>query len=312
MAESSDSLSVLVVDEEPLILVFLARILDRNGMRALLARNPRKALEIAQRRHVPIDLILTDWVLKDVDKKNATVSELKGPELVTQLREIRPALPVLYMSAQLDSDGIRICLMNGRFEDEEKFDTGSLIGSIRQASTAPALIEEALVCQKTPIEREGVIAKYLSRTLDSNGVEEFEGHYLGCDECFDELRVSEGLAAELRASNLIRRQTGDVSVLQFKANVELTHSARELAELRRQVFEQGDSRVIIDLRRVTRIDSTGLGQLMSCYSHLVKNRGALRVLNPTPEVEKLLKMTGISTLIPAYHDEQEAVSSFHS
>lgn len=157
-----------------------------------------------------------------------------------------------------------------------------------------------------------MIAKYLSRTLDSGAVEEFEGHYLGCDECFDELRVSELIAEDLRSSRLAWKQTDGVSVLQFKANAELTHSAQELEELRREVLEQSDSRVIIDMSRVTRIDSAGLGQLMSCYSHLVRNHGTLKVLNPAPEVMKLLDMTGISTLIPAFHDEQEAVRSFNN
>ena len=89
-------------------------------------------------------------------------------------------------------------------------------------------------------------------------------------------------------------------MLRFKANAELTHSAQELDELRREVLEQSDSRVIIDLSRVTRIDSAGLGQLMSCYSHLVKNRGALKVLNPAPEIRKLLDMTGLSTADPDF------------
>jgi anti-sigma B factor antagonist len=66
------------------------------------------------------------------------------------------------------------------------------------------------------------------------------------------------------------------------------------------------------LGRVTRIDSAGLGQLMSCYSHLVKNRGVLKMMNPAPEIQKLLDMTGLSTLIPTFHDEQEAVSSFEN
>jgi anti-anti-sigma factor len=171
-------------------------------------------------------------------------------------------------------------------------------------------MDEGMVCKREPIEREQVIAKYLSRSLDAEGVEEFEGHYLGCDECFDELRVSERLAADLRASNLAWKQTDGVSVLRFKANAELTQSAQELDELRREVLEQSDSRVIIDLSRITRIDSAGLGQLMSCYSHLVKNRGALKVLNPAPEIRKLLDMTGLSTLIPTFQDEQEALNSF--
>lgn len=173
-------------------------------------------------------------------------------------------------------------------------------------------MDEGMVCKKEPIEREQVIAKYLSRSLDAEGIEEFEAHYLGCDECFEEMRVSERLAADLRASNLAWKQTEGVAVLQFKANAELTHSAQELEELRREVLEQSDSRVIIDLSRITRIDSAGLGQLMSCYSHLVKNRGALKVLNPAPEIKKLLDMTGISTLIQTFQDEREAVRSFNN
>jgi anti-sigma B factor antagonist len=169
-----------------------------------------------------------------------------------------------------------------------------------------------MACKKEPLEREQVIARYLARSLDSEAVEEFEGHYLGCDECFDEMRVSDRLAADLRATNLAWKQTGGVSVLRFKANAELTHSAHELEELRKEVLEQSDTKVIIDLSRVTRIDSAGLGQLMSCYSHLIKNRGALKVLNPAPEIRKMLDMTGLSTIIPTFHDEQEAVSSFNN
>src|SRR6201987_5852422 len=101
-------------------------------------------------------------------------------------------------------------------------------------------------CGMEPIQREQIIARYLSRSLDADAVEEFEGHYLGCDECFDELRLSERMAADLRASNLAWRHSGGVSVLQFRKKAELTHSAQELDELRREVLEQKDTRVLID------------------------------------------------------------------
>src|SRR3954464_1209268 len=98
-----------------------------------------------------------------------------------------------------------------------------------------------MTCRMEPIQREQIIAKYLSRSLDSEAVEEFEGHYLGCDECFEELRLSERMANDLRATNLAWNQNEGVSVLRFKANAELTHSAHELDELRKEVFEQRDS-----------------------------------------------------------------------
>lgn len=169
-----------------------------------------------------------------------------------------------------------------------------------------------MICGKEPIDREQIIARYLARSLDADAVEEFEGHYLGCDECFDELRVSDRLVAELRSSNVSWKQTGGVSILQFRTNAELTQSARELDQLRREVLEQSDSRVIIDLGRVTKIDSAGLGQLMGCYSHLIRNAGSMKIVNARPEICKVLEMTGISMLLPNYSDEQDAVRSFES
>ena len=166
-------------------------------------------------------------------------------------------------------------------------------------------------CGKELLDREQIIARYLARSLDAGAVEEFEGHYLGCDECFDELRVSERLAADLmKGSNLSWRQNSGVSVLQFRVNAELTQSAKELDQLRREVLEQSDSRVIVDLSRVTKIDSAGLGQLMGCYSHLVRNAGSMKIVNARPEVRTLLDMTGISMLLPNYSDEQDAVRDF--
>jgi DNA-binding NtrC family response regulator len=135
MAVRVDSLSVLVVDEEPEVLSFFAKILDANGMRALLARNATEAIGIARRGYVPIDLVLTDIALKsEVAKPDLT----SGQEMVDRLRELRPEIRALYMSAHLDAEIIRIELMERGFQTTSKSsdDTG-LIESIRSASAAP-------------------------------------------------------------------------------------------------------------------------------------------------------------------------------
>jgi DNA-binding NtrC family response regulator len=104
----SDSLSVLIVDEEASILAFMSRVLEANGIRALLARSAEEAVGIALRKYVPIDLILTDVVVRDADE----VSETAGAQLAARLREIRPDARVLYMSAYTDTGVIRIQMMN--------------------------------------------------------------------------------------------------------------------------------------------------------------------------------------------------------
>jgi CheY-like chemotaxis protein len=132
----SDPLSVLVVDEDASILAFLARLLDANGIRALLARSAEEAITIAQRSYIPINLILTDVTVREA--ADDSVSESDGAQLVSRLRQIRPDLRVLYMSAYTDAGVIRIQLMNRQQESQP--DGGAagsdLIAAIRREAVA--------------------------------------------------------------------------------------------------------------------------------------------------------------------------------
>lgn len=130
----NQSLSVLVVDEEPAILSFFARILDTSGIRALLARDPGEAISIARRGYLPIDLVLTDVLLKHDDSVPDVGS---GTDLVDRLRELRPDVRALYMSAYIDHDVIRIELLDrALYYTSKSSDQRGLIESIRSAATA--------------------------------------------------------------------------------------------------------------------------------------------------------------------------------
>ena len=157
--------------------------------------------------------------------------------------------------------------------------------------------------------REEVIRDYLLRRLDAAATETFESHYLSCDQCFEELRASQALMAGLGQRKLELRRVEDVLLLKFAGPAQLTWQSFELAEFQR-AFQQKDTKVLIDLSQVTRIDSAGLGQLISCYSHAVKNRGMLKLLNPTAEVQRVLHLTRIDSVLEAYYDERQAFESF--
>lgn len=134
MAKDADILSVLVIDDETEILCFFAGILNANGMRALLARNANEAIGIANRGYVPIDLVLTDVLLKP----DAAIPDFdSGLELVGRLRRLRPGIRALYMSARLDSEVVRIALMDGDFAVWKRSDDPGLVEAIRAAASAP-------------------------------------------------------------------------------------------------------------------------------------------------------------------------------
>jgi anti-sigma B factor antagonist len=162
-----------------------------------------------------------------------------------------------------------------------------------------------------PVLREDFIRKYLHRRLPSELVEQFEAHYLSCNECFEEMRATELLIRGLGEPILERKRVNDVTVLRFVENTQLLASSLELNELQNAIRLQSDTKVLIDLSKVSRIDSSGLGVLMNCYCHAVKNSGVLKLLNPDAPVKRVLSMTKIDSVLQSFEDETAAIASFH-
>ena len=93
---------------------------------------------------------------------------------------------------------------------------------------------------------------------------------------------------------------------------QLLAASLELTELSKAIRVENDTKVLIDLSKVSRIDSTGLGVLMNCYCHAVKNSGALKLLHPDLSVKKVLNVTRIDSLLQSFEDEGAAIRSFEA
>ena len=80
---------ILVVDDDPSLRSLAQIILEHQGYRVLVVEGGPQALQIAQADPGPIDLLVTDLVMPGMD----------GAELGRQLRALRPAMRVLYITA---------------------------------------------------------------------------------------------------------------------------------------------------------------------------------------------------------------------
>jgi PAS domain S-box-containing protein len=80
--------SILVVDDERPICEAIGAMLQKIGYQVTTCSDPLVALEMFRTGPADFDLLLTD----------RTMPRLTGPELVTQIREMRPGLPALIMS----------------------------------------------------------------------------------------------------------------------------------------------------------------------------------------------------------------------
>jgi anti-sigma B factor antagonist len=69
-----------------------------------------------------------------------------------------------------------------------------------------------------------------------------------------------------------------------------------------KVFESGNSKVIIDLKGVNYIDSSGFGCLLSVMKTARNNYGILKFVNPEPAVMQVLKTLNLHTVFDIYND----------
>jgi anti-sigma B factor antagonist len=70
------------------------------------------------------------------------------------------------------------------------------------------------------------------------------------------------------------------------------------------------SRVILNMREVDYVDSTGLGALVMCSVRITKSKGAAKLVHVNRRNIELLVMTKIDTIFEVFDDETDAVNSF--
>ncbi len=76
------------------------------------------------------------------------------------------------------------------------------------------------------------------------------------------------------------------------------HSAREIrSRIDTKVFIQRPDELILDLSRVGFMDSSGLGLILGRYAKTAELGIRFKVVNPTPEVRRILDLAGVERLI---------------
>jgi two-component system, cell cycle sensor histidine kinase and response regulator CckA len=123
---------VLVVEDEPDVMRMAVRALGEAGYTVVQASGGPEALEIILEAGVRLRLVLTDVIMP----------VMNGRELAVRIGEIRPDLPIVFMSGYTDEDVIRRGLMErGRRFIQKPFSPDALAREIRHAldSIPPAL-----------------------------------------------------------------------------------------------------------------------------------------------------------------------------
>jgi anti-sigma B factor antagonist len=112
------------------------------------------------------------------------------------------------------------------------------------------------------------------------------------------------------ALKITNRDVGGVAVLALDGRIVLGEETSALRDQVKNLLSGGKKKLVLNMDKVTLIDSSGLGALVAAYSTAKTAGASLRLCNLGTRSNQLLQMTKLLTVFEVSNTEAEAVGSF--
>ena len=113
-----------------------------------------------------------------------------------------------------------------------------------------------------------------------------------------------------REPELLVREAGAVSVIEVVTNLGRPGAAKELGQALREMLGSGRRKIVVNLGRVTLLDSAAVGELVAAVSALQSAGGKVKLSDVTAEARHVLEAANLHHFFEIHSREAEAVDSF--
>jgi len=105
-------------------------------------------------------------------------------------------------------------------------------------------------------------------------------------------------------------RTDSATVLDLEGLLTIAEDTGKLHCLLGSLLRENQRHFVLNMQNVNLMDCAGIGQLVLFYRRVRAKGGDLKLLNLYQRLHYLLKMMRLLTVIEAFDNEQDAVSSF--
>ena len=109
---------------------------------------------------------------------------------------------------------------------------------------------------------------------------------------------------------VVVRHVDDVIIVDLEGRLVMGVGDELLRDVMNAIVAEGWTKIVLNLRQVTIMDSSGIGEVVSSWKLAQRFGGAVKLLRPAPSVKRTLKLTQILPLLEVFEDEDEAIASF--
>ena len=105
------------------------------------------------------------------------------------------------------------------------------------------------------------------------------------------------------------RDVDDVRIISLKGKISIGAGDVKIRELVDEALAGGKKKIVLDLENVSAIDSSGIGEMVSCYTTVTRQGGKLALLKLSPKINDILQVTQLITVFDVHDSEEEAIAA---
>ncbi|TWJ19448.1 STAS domain-containing protein [Geobacter argillaceus] len=109
--------------------------------------------------------------------------------------------------------------------------------------------------------------------------------------------------------NLKSEIRNNVVILEVQEERLDAHNSGDLKAAMLKFYEEGNKNILIDLKDVRFIDSSGLGALVSGFKNAISHQGNLKLASLQPQVKSMFELTRLHRVFEIFPSLTEAIES---
>ncbi|HEX4825720.1 MAG TPA: STAS domain-containing protein [Candidatus Polarisedimenticolaceae bacterium] len=106
------------------------------------------------------------------------------------------------------------------------------------------------------------------------------------------------------------RTVGQISVVDLSGKITIGEGDVVLRDKVHELLEAGHKKILLNLEKVSYMDSAGIGELVACFKRAREKGGTVKLLRPSGKVEDLLQLTKLWEVFEIFSEEQPAIASY--
>lgn len=106
------------------------------------------------------------------------------------------------------------------------------------------------------------------------------------------------------------RERDGITIIDLSGKVMGGSDAEVFKDCIYDLLEEDRRKIIVNLAKVTWINSSGVGILITGYTTMRKKDGDLKLLNVSEKIKSILYVTKLNLIFECFEDEDEAVASY--